>query len=90
MDILKKRPPTFPLERVERTDIEDLCLKLAVDYSTATGPLREGARRVAEGFAGAESFRQILFKVFYRVGLVGLKLETFQRALWIDEGGQDV
>ena len=90
VDILKKKPPTFSLERVGGDKIEDLCLRSEVDYPNSSGPLREGARFVVEGLGDAGSFRRILFKVFYRVGLVGLKLETFQRALWIDEGGQDV
>ena len=90
VNILKKRPPTFPLGRVQGNKIEELCLKSAIDHPNARGPLREGARGVMDGLGDAESFGRLLFKVFYRVGLVGLKLETFQRAAWIDEGGQDV
>ena len=28
--------------------------------------------------------------VFYRVGLVGLKLESFERPSWVDQSGQGV
>lgn len=90
VDLLKKKPPTFPLERVDVKEIEDLCLQSEIDHPNSAGPLREGARAVAEAHGDPDSFKRTLFRVFYRVGLVGLKLETFQRASWIDEGGQDV
>ena len=38
----------------------------------------------------ADGFKRVLFMVFYRVGLVGLKLETFEGTSWSDEKGQSV
>ena len=37
-----------------------------------------------------DDFKRILFIEFYRVGLIGLKLESFESASWVDELGQGV
>ena len=89
-DILKNRPSSFSLSQVEVEDIADLCLKSAIDHPEEHGILREHARNVAEGLVNEKDFKRTLFMVFYRVGLIGLKLETFESASWVDELGEAV
>ena len=91
--ILKKRPPSFVLSQVIYNDISELCLKLVIEYDhTAkdSGILRGQARNVADGLVEVNDFKRTLFEVFYKIGLVGLKLESFQSASWVDELGQGV
>ena len=88
--ILKQRPPSFPLSDVDLSVLDDLCLESAMYRSGESGKLRKSAARVAEKQLQVDAFRRTLFMVFYRVGLVGLKLETFQSASWVDEKGQSV
>ncbi len=89
-DILKNRPSSFSISQVERADIADLCLKSAIQHPEEHGVLREHARNVVEELVNVADFKRTLFMVFYRVGLIGLKLETFESASWVDETGQTV
>ena len=88
--VLKQRPRTFPLSDVDLVLLDDLCLESAMYQSGDSGALRKGAMRVAEKHMQVDDFRRTLFMIFYRVGLVGLKLEAFQSASWVDEKGQSV
>ena len=90
VDILKMRTKSLPLSQVKYNDVAELCLKSAIEHPNASGVLRELARNVSDGLVAVNDFKRTLFMVFYRVGLVGLKLETFERASWIDELGQGV
>ena len=92
VEILKKRSPSFSLSQVTDNEISELCLKSAIEYHSTndSGILREPARNVADGLVEVNDFKRILFMVFYKIGLVGLKLETFESASWVDELGQSV
>ena len=37
-----------------------------------------------------DDFKRTLFMVFYLIGLIGLKLETFETAFWVGESGQSI
>lgn len=89
-DILKNRPSSFSLRQVRDEDIADLCLKSAIDHPKEHGTLREHARNVTEDLVSVKDFKRTLFMVFYNVGLIGLKLESFESASWVDEVGQSV
>ena len=90
-DVLKKLPKSFSLSQVGYEDIANLCLKSAIEHPEEHGILREMARKVAHSLVPVEDFKRMLFMVFYRVGLIGLKLETFESTSWVDEvGGQGV
>ena len=90
VSILKERPPSFSLNQVKHEEIEDLCLKSAIDHPDDSGVLREQARNVCDGLVDVNEFKRTMFMVFYRTGLTGLKLETFESVSWIDELGQGV
>ncbi len=90
VDILKNRSSSFSLSQVVCNDIAELCLKSAIAHPNDPGILREGARNVSHGLVDVNDFKRTLFMVFYRIGLIGLKLETFEKASWNDELGQGV
>ena len=87
--ILKRRPEIFPLSTVTRDEIVELCLDVATTEGAASF-LSLSARRVFDDKLSAESFKRELFMVFFRIGLVGLKLDRFEGPSWVDELGQGV
>ena len=88
--VLKRRPESFPLGDVTLESIEELCLQLVINRDDRTGFLGSLARRVYDELESPSSFRRELFMMFYRIGLVGLKLDTFEGPSWVDELGQSV
>lgn len=90
-EILEKRNVSFSLSQVTDNEIADLCLKSAIDHPDDRGILREHARNVSEGLVDEHDFKRTLILVFYRIGLVGLKLKTYDKVSWVDdEFGQGV
>lgn len=90
VNVLKKRPASFRLGLVQYESLAELCLESAITYPSGAGVLRELARNVVEGLVDESDFKRTLFMVFYRVGLVGLKLESFEAPSWMDATGQVV
>ena len=90
VNILKGRPRSFRLGQVRHEDVTELCLRSAINHPDESGMLRAPARNVAEGLGDVSDFKLTLFMAFYRAGLVGLKLESFEKASWIGESGQGV
>ena len=88
--ILKKRPEIFSLSAVTHDEITEVCLDAAIQQPEGSGELTELSRRAADQLLDLEGFKRELFMVFYRIGLVGLKLEAFESASWVDELGQGV
>ncbi len=81
-DVLKKKPASFRLREIAVDEIEELCLRVVVVDTSVTGPLAMKARSVVENLLSARAFREYLMRVFYRVGLVGLKTEGFRETQW--------
>lgn len=88
--ILEKRSSSFSLDEITSNEIADLCVKSVIDHPDGRGILRELARNVYDGIEDVNDFKRTLFMVFYRIGLVGLKLKSFDKASWVDELGQGV
>ena len=89
-EILKNRPQSFALSQIEYDDVSELCLQSAINCPGERGILRQQARSVADGLVDVESFKRTMFMVFYKIGLIGLKLESFESASWVGELGQGV
>ena len=83
--ILQHRPPSFKLMTVLDSELEELCLRIAVELLDQRGLLVSEAIHVAEGVTPASIFRVTLFNTFYKVGLIGLKLERHEAASWADD-----
>ena len=84
--ILRKRQSKFQIKEIPAAEIEDWCLEYTVDHLDKNCSLAVEARKVAEGVIAVDNFLFFLFHVFYRTGVVGLKLETFERILWCFDG----
>jgi hypothetical protein len=80
--ILKKRPSIFSLAEIKSEDLQDLCLRYSLDNFDRNDQLSGAARTVAESGSQIEEFKNLLFYVFYRTGIVGLKISSFDRIQW--------
>ena len=87
--VLSGRGSSFKLESITRGQIEELCLVTASENPRNLGMLH-GAMSVVDLALDANEFRRLLFRAFYHVGLVGLKLSPFESASWVDELGRSV
>lgn len=81
-DLLKLRPPRFALSAITEEQIGEKCLTLATRVGRKRGPISQWAIEVVEAWMPWGEFRLRLAAVFYKVGLVGLKLETFMSDSW--------
>jgi hypothetical protein len=88
-ELLQKRPASFKLKTVTQSEVETVCLKIASDSPSQLG-LLGGAMQVADGVLPWDEFKFVLFRTFYQVGLIGLKLSAHESASWADETGRAV
>ncbi len=88
--VLNRRPSSFKLSAVTDHDLEELCLEIVANDPAGSDQICEWAKGVVEPVVPARSFKYTLFHIFYKVGLVGLKLTAQDTASWADELGQAV
>ncbi|MCD6475549.1 MAG: hypothetical protein J7K85_04695 [Anaerolineaceae bacterium] len=88
--VLMMKPPSFKLQSVEDKQIEELCLNISADKLGGDGILQQYAMKVTDVVTSPSDFKVLLFQVFYRVGLVGLKVHPHESASWADELGRAV
>jgi len=87
---LKSRPQQFRVSEVDTTEAVELCLEIVADDPDGKGELMDSARRVTDGKVSPEDFRSILFQTYYKVGLVALKMETFESTEWSITGRRNI
>ena len=88
--ILHRRTTSFKLSSIEESEIEDLCLDICASTPDARGVLRQNAMSLIDCVTTAADFRVFLMQVFYRIGLVALKLQPHEGASWVEETGRSV
>ncbi len=88
--ILQQRPSSFKISAICSGDVEDLCISVCANDPASTCQLRTQAMSVVDGLMSAPDFTAFLARVFYRIGLVGLKLAPFEKPSWADEGDRSV
>lgn len=81
-DLLKKRPPSFLAREISVPDVEAKCLDCATNAGQAADGMTQWAQKVAVDQMLPVEFRSKLLSVFYRVGLIGVKTETFTAVSW--------
>ncbi len=86
-DVLKGRPQSFKLGDLTDASLDDLCLEL-IDVldghrsAPGSGEDREVLYAYYNNAIDAPTLRSTLARIYYRVGIVGLKVETYQRVSW--------
>ena len=81
--ILKGKKKHFLLKDLKTQECEDFCLDFMIHWDQKKDPLSIMASQVIELSLDPKEFRKSLFQIFYRIGLVGLKLEAFEGYSWI-------
>lgn len=90
VDLLKNRRSMFPIEDLEERSCEEFCIGVVSSGFDQQDYLSLLASQVVDCVVTAADFRKNLIEVLYRVGLVGLKLETFESVVWAVEGRRSV
>jgi hypothetical protein len=89
-NVLKKRKPMFPIKDLPLNELENNYLELLISGRGVDGIEMDIMRTVFDGGMSMEEYRRNLIFIFYKVGLVGLKTDTFMPMSWSDAGGVSV
>lgn len=93
LDVVKlivRRPASFKISTISDQHIQEWCLTVAVQEFDRKDGLLDFARQVAEGNLTPRQFAISMVHIFYKIGLVGLKTESFESESWVDELGRGV
>jgi hypothetical protein len=89
--LLKGRPDHVALAGFTDAECSEFALNLVTrSEAMPDDPLARAARQLAEGYSAPDDFRRVIALVFYNVGLVGLKLATFEAPVWASGGRRSV
>ena len=83
--LLKGRAAAFPLGDISTDDLDEL---LRTIDENGNGRLKNWIQLVYENKLSVEEFRRRIALVFYRVGLVGIRLAPGSRVMWSFRGGE--
>lgn len=84
--ILKGKQWHFPVRELSPEECAEFCLNLTINQPESPDVLSTMASQVANAVLAPEDFRKNSLLVFYRVGLIGLKTESFQKFNWVSAG----
>jgi hypothetical protein len=87
--VLQQRPDSFKLRTIKDSDIADLCLSMAIEEPSSVG-LCQLAMQVANTVMTVKEFKFAMARIFYQVGLVGMKLARHEEESWADELGRSI
>ena len=88
--LLEGKPASFKLRKIDLEDVENLCLEEAANNPDGQGHLQLIASQVVDLFLSLEDARKLIVRIFYKIGLVGLKLRAHQGPSWVDQFGRGV
>lgn len=90
VDILKNRPSGFAVSDISENECAALCLELVVQGFETSDILSESANQVVDCVVTSSVFRALLVAILYRVGLIGLKLESYEPVVWTMDGRRSI
>lgn len=88
--ILKGRPPSFKIYTIDESDVAELCLAVCAENPAGQGILRQNAMSVIECTKSVQEYIYLLMRIFYKVGLVALKLQPHEKPSWASELGRSI
>ncbi|MCG3110894.1 MAG: hypothetical protein MCM46_03615 [Candidatus Manganitrophus sp. SB1] len=80
--LLKNRRKVFSVTEIAEDEISDFCLTFVSDHLDEKDSLSIGAKKVVDCTLSPLDFRKEIIRIFYRVALVGLKLESYEVVSW--------
>jgi hypothetical protein len=90
VELLKGRPSVFPLESVTEEDCLNICVRLNEQAIAVGDELLVAAANLTDAKIRYEDFRRTIMAAFYKVSLVGLKLEHYESVSWSFGGRRSV
>ena len=90
--LLNKRKSRFKVGSITNDEISDFCLRLSISWNNEVkgGDLESLVSSFADGQIELDDFKREFVCIFYMVGIIGLKLESFESYSWSDESGRGV
>lgn len=88
--ILNQTPPSFKIRTFNYEKLESDCLDILTRDGEMNGPIATLAKRLIENQIAPSDFLKSVCQIFYKVGLVGLKLGSTESTTWVDENGRSV
>lgn len=90
-DILKKRNYTFSIKEIHDEEICEFCLEKRIANPNAQDRMSMLAKLVAEDVVLIPNeFTKTLFFLFYKVGLVALKVESYDKFISVDSSDRTI
>jgi hypothetical protein len=89
-ELLKNRRSSFVLTDITDDECIDLAIKLLGQKSQRKGEFAEVLGDIERDPSKTDSLRKVIASMFYRVGLVGLKLEAYDSFVWSTSGRRSV
>jgi len=89
-DALKNRPMRFMVQEITDEQCVNLAIRLLDRKKLADEELAGALKDIENDPTRTTAFRNWLVVVFYRVSLVGLKLESFEAVTWSATGRRSV
>ena len=83
--LMDGRTASFKLNIINDQDVDEFCLLTVADRTTPRGPLYEAALQRTEDLIPPAEFRRVLMRIFYKVGLVGVKTHEHTTWSWISD-----
>jgi hypothetical protein len=90
VELLKGRPSVFPLESVTEEDCLNVCVRRHEQDLPVDDELSLAAVSLTDAKIRYEDFRRTIMAAFYKVSLVGLKLEHYESVSWSVGGRRSV
>jgi len=85
--VLRKQPVRFPIQALNKA-CEEFCLNFTCNNLGSSEPkyansyLSQLAFRTAHGYSDLNLFRNSLIQTFYKVGMLGVKIDTYESFIW--------
>jgi len=88
--LLKRRCHIFTVEEILLSELEDNYLQLLVSGQGQKGLDLDLMNMIFEGSISLPAYRVSVILIFYKVGLIGLKVDSHVPTSWTDTGGVSV
>jgi hypothetical protein len=90
IELLKNRKAHFPLYDLTNDECADFALNLLIGGVEKRDDLLQVTEKFVNVEVDAAHFRSRVFQIFYRVGFVGLKIESYQQTAWTTDGRRNI
>jgi hypothetical protein len=84
--VLRVRKHSFALNEIDDDLVNSACYEFCLSGKASRGKVFQLAQHCAESRISAEEFRRDFAHLLYKVGIIGIKAEGFQKVSWAEAG----